>query len=138
MISTVLFTMLLAFGSNFSQKNQEACYKNLNADDFYLILNQDDVVLIDARVLKEYKKNRIPGAFNIIDKESLIKFCSNVDNEINVLIYSSDEITSKAVAQIFCEELKFKNVFKLNNGIDAWIKRGYDLDISKISKKASY
>jgi len=131
---SILFTILLAFGSNFSQKNQLGCYENINADDFYLIMNQDDVVLIDARVQKEFKKNRIPGAFNIIDKESLIKFCRNVDNETNILIYSSDEITSKAVAQILCEELKYKNVFKLNNGIDAWVTRGYDLDISKISK----
>jgi rhodanese-related sulfurtransferase len=127
--------MLLAFGSNFSQKNQTNCFKLLSADDFNLKLYQDNTVVIDVRIVKEYKRSRIPGAVSIPDKETLVSFCNNLDVNATILVYCSDGYRSETASLILCSELKYTNVYSLNRGLESWVDRGYDLDKTRFRNK---
>jgi len=134
-VFVLLFTIFLSIGSNVYQKNPQDCYESINADDFYLYMNQDSTVVLDVREYKEYKKNRISDARSIPNKKFLLEYCKNLDKQTIILVYCEMGITSKTVSKILCNELKFTNVYNLNQGLETWIMRGYDIDNSRIKKK---
>lgn len=131
----IISTIILVFGSDVYQKNNQDCYYNINADDFFLKVNQEEIFILDVREYKNFKKNRINGALSIPDKKTLIEFTSKIDNNSKLLIYCTKGEVSAQVCEILCKELGFSEVYNLDKGINNWIDKGYDLDKSKYKRE---
>jgi rhodanese-related sulfurtransferase len=134
-VFVLIITIIFSNGSNIHQKNVQECFKLLSADDFNLKLFQDNTVVIDVRILKEYKRARILGAVSIPDKETLITFCNNLDVNTTILVYCSDGYRSETASHILCSELNYKNIYSLNRGLESWVDRGYGLDKTRFRNK---
>jgi rhodanese-related sulfurtransferase len=134
-VFVLIITIILSIGSNIHQKNAQECFTLLSADDFNLKLYQDNTVVIDVRILKEYKRSRISGAVSTPDKETLITFCNNLDVNTTILVYCSDGYRSETASLILCSELNYKNIYSLNRGLESWVDRGYDLDKTRFRNK---
>lgn len=133
-VITIIFTILLSIGSDFHQKKIDDCFVLVQPDDFFLKMHQDNSIVLDVRLYKEFKKSRIDGAIAIPDKQTLVNFCQKLNKNTNLLIYCSDGYRSKTASEILCKELNFKNVYSLNQGLESWINRGYDLDETRYKK----
>lgn len=127
-VLTLIFTILLSISSVIHQKNNNHCYTLIKADDFFLKMHQENTIVIDVRVFKNYKKSRIDGAIAIPDKKTLLDFFYSLNKNTTILVYCSDGYRSGTAADILCRELNFIHVFSLNRGLDEWINRGYDVD----------
>ncbi|MGM0503838.1 MAG: rhodanese-like domain-containing protein [Bacteroidota bacterium] len=132
-----IFIMLFLFYNIFNiyaQNEQDDYYINLDADQFYLAVNTQEVFLIDVRLFKKYRKNRIEGALPAANKESLISLCEKTDPHTPVYLYCDDGDRSSTAAEILGKELGFKKVYNLKGGLRQWTNR-YPLDESKIKKE---
>jgi len=130
---SICLTIFLLKG--FTQKITETCYKNINSDDFNLLIETKEVILIDVRFHKEFRKERLNGAKLASSRESLIPILENKDKNIFVLVYCDEGDRSETASQIICNELEFKNVYNLKRGIMDWKKKDYPIDYSRITKR---
>lgn len=126
----IFFNMLTVYAQN---KN-DRCFTNLDADEFYLDIHTKDVFLIDVRLFKEFRAERIKGAMLAANKESLISLCEKLDKTTPVYVYCDENDRSVTAANILCTELGFKNVYNLRGGLNEWSKK-YPLDKSKIKRE---
>ena len=127
------FIFLLVFClSAFAQKHSETCYKNINSDDFNLLIETNEVLLIDVRLHKEFRKERIKGAYLASSRESLNALLENFDKSTYILIYCEKGDRSETASEIICKEMNLKKVFNLEEGIIQWKKKGYPVDDSQI------
>ncbi len=131
----LLFSITLFLNDCFSQDEVKNCYQNIPCDDFNLIIETKDVILIDVRLNKEFRKERLFGAYIADNRESLIDLLKNREKTLYVLIYCDESGRSQTASQIVCKELQFKNVYNLEGGIKSWKKRGYPIDNTRIKSK---
>ena len=134
-----IFIMLFLFYNIlniFAQNKPDDYYINLDADQFYLTVNTQEVFLIDVRLFKKYRKSRIEGALPAANKESLISLCEKIDSNTPIYLYCDDGDRSSTAAEILGKELGFNKVYNLKGGLRQWTKR-YPLDESKINKEES-
>ena len=118
---------------DYKQNNIEKCFKNINCDDFNLLIETTDVLIIDVRLLREFRKERIAGAVLASGREALIQILEKIDKSTNIMIYCEEGDRSSIAAEIVCKELKFKNVYNLRDGIIQWKKKEYPLDKKRIN-----
>lgn len=119
--------------SDYKQTNAEKCFKNINCDDFNLLIETTDVLVIDVRLLREFRKERITGAVLASGREALLELLEKIDKNTNIMVYCEQGDRSSVAAEIVCKELEFKNVYNLKDGIIQWKKRGYPLDKTRIN-----
>ncbi|MDK2979395.1 MAG: hypothetical protein PWP52_2109 [Bacteroidales bacterium] len=131
----IFFILFLTIFINYTQNAKNNCYTNLDADEFYIAINTKEIFLIDVRLFREYRKNRIEGALLAANKESLISLCEKLDRNMPIYLYCEDGGRSKTAAVILCNEMGFKNIYNLKGGLRKWIKK-YPLDESKINKES--
>jgi hydroxyacylglutathione hydrolase len=134
----VIFVFLLTIYFSFSastQKTAEKCYQNINCADFNLFIEEKDPLILDVRLFKEYRNERIRNSNSATSSESLKMLLSNIDPNTYILVYCSEGDRSKTACEIICKELNFTYVFNLDKGIDQWKKTGYPVDKSRISTK---
>ena len=134
----IIFTILFALGSNFSQKKSQECYHNINADDFNLIIETNEVILIDVRLFNEFRKERINGALLATNRESLKLILNDISSNQKILVYCDEGDRSETAAKIICNEMNYKKVYNLIDGIIAWKKKGYLTDKSRINTLNKY
>ncbi|MCB2197324.1 MAG: rhodanese-like domain-containing protein [Bacteroidetes bacterium] len=126
---------LIIFSSNVSaQKTENQCYSEINCNDLRLITETKDVLLIDVRLNREYRKERIENAFLASDSRALKDLLHQVDKEQIIVIYCEEGTRSKVAAQIVCNDLKFTNVFNLQGGLISWKKRGYYVETRRLKE----
>ncbi|MFP4025888.1 MAG: rhodanese-like domain-containing protein [Thiohalospira sp.] len=130
----ILFILFFNIINNYAQNSDEYCFKQLNSDEFYLDINTREVFLIDVRLFKEYRKERIEGAMLAPNKESLVSICKNLDKNTPIYIYCDESDRSETAANILCSEMGFNHVYNLQGGLKEWIKK-YPLDKTRIKKK---
>jgi len=129
------FTLLFVFYlSAFTQKYSETCYNNINSDDFNLLIETSDVLLIDVRLHKAFRKERIKDACLASSRESLNTLLEKIDKNTYILVYCVTGYRSKKASEIICKEMNFNNVYNLEGGIIQWKKRGYPIDNSQIKQ----
>ncbi len=129
------FIFLLVFClSAFAQKHSETCYKNINSDDFNLLIETKDILLIDVRLHKEFRKERIKNAYLASSRELLKALLEKIDKNTNILVYCEDGDRSETASQIICKEMNFNKVYNLKGGIIQWKKRGYAIDNTQLKK----
>ncbi|MFO7828879.1 MAG: rhodanese-like domain-containing protein [Bacteroidales bacterium] len=127
----IFFNMIIAFAQN----QENSCFVHLDSDEFYLNINTREAFLIDVRLFKEFRKNRIEGAMLASNKESLISLCAHLDKNTPIYIYCDESDRSVSAAKILCSELGFKKVYNLHGGLNEWVKK-YPLDRSRIKKES--
>lgn len=123
--------------SGFAQKSSDTCYKNINSDDFNLLIETKEVLLIDVRLHKEFRKERIKDAYLASSRESLKMFLEKTDNNIIILVYCEDGDRSETASQIICKEMNFNKVYNLEGGIIQWKRKGYPIDNTHIIKTSN-
>lgn len=129
----ILFWVVLS-GNASVQKPENLCFNEINCDDLKLILETKDVLLIDVRLHKEYRKERIENSFLASDSKALKDLLQEVDKKQIIAIYCKEGARSEVAAQIVCQELKFTNVFNLQGGIISWKKRGYYVETKRLKE----
>lgn len=132
----ILFTLFFTIPVSYAQKTENKCYKNIQADEFYIRINTQETFLIDVRMFKEYRKNRIKGALLAANKESLLSLCKKLDKNTPVYVYCEDGDRSRTAARILCREMGFKHVYNLQGGLREWEKK-FTLENTRIKKKDS-
>ena len=126
---------ILVFQLLFIQQDTPDCYKNISSDDFNLFIETQEVLLLDVRLYKEFRKERLFYAKAAPNRESLECLLHNYDKEILILVYCDESDRGKTASQIICQELGFKKVYNLKGGIINWKKKGYPIDQSRIRKQ---
>lgn len=88
----------------------------------------DTVLWVDARPDDEFVRDHVPGAFSLNEdhwSELLPQFLPNWSPEKKVIVYCSAESCNAArdVAKRLRDEAQLKDVFVLDGGWEAWVKR---------------
>lgn len=117
-----------------AQDSEDQCYEQVNCNDLKLILETKDVFLIDVRLHKEYRKERIDNSFLALNSHALKDLLQDVEKTRVIAVYCEEGSRSEVAAQIICNDLNFKNVFNLQGGLISWKKRGYFVDTERIQK----
>lgn len=95
---------------------------------FYEIMNESEhAVVLDTRICKEFKTDRIPGALYAGEKKVLRKLVSDMDKDRPLLIYCDYGDRSETVIEIL-EKEGFKKLYHLEEGLDEWRKQGFPID----------
>ena len=91
-------------------------------------------IILDVRIYEDYRESRIMGAVWAGKKEVLTEVLKSVDKEQNIYLYCYEgRARGKAVIDILLE-MGYKNIFFLKGGFNGWVKRGFEIDKTKISK----
>jgi rhodanese-related sulfurtransferase len=88
----------------------------------------DTALWVDARPDDEFTADHVPGAFSLNEdhwSELLPQFLPNWSPGKKVIVYCSAESCNAArdVAKRLRDEAQLKDVFVLNGGWEAWLKR---------------
>ena len=128
---SIIFLFAVYLSSS-AQKFPESCYRNINANDFNLLIETSDVLLIDVRLHKEFRNERIKNAYLASSRESLKALLEKFDKNTYILVYCEEGDRSETATEIICKELDFRKVYNLEGGIIHWKKKGYPIDNSQI------
>lgn len=114
------------------------CYsqsKNVvECDVFYnMITSNDDIFIMDIRMLDNYQKERITDAYWGGTKESFKSLLLEIDKKSPILLYCEMGKRSKECSK-WLKSLGYKNVYELRGGFCEWIKNGYPLDSSPVKQ----
>ena len=162
LIVVAILTVILAAGctnSNVSDNNGEANTTEKYTNNDYIVeadwlndnLNKDDVLILDTRSEKEYKKGHIPGAINIawtefanmsgkpgdkgwgivLDSEKLSQKLSEVgiDDKKTIVAYSDNKNGWGEDGRIvwMLRMANLENTKMLNGGWQYWNVKGYEV-----------
>jgi rhodanese-related sulfurtransferase len=97
--------------------------KVLDVEEFEAVLAANkDVLLVDVRTAREFKKYRIDGAINF-DYLSINfrKEIKKLDKTKTVMVYCHSGYRSKMTMPIFCK-VGFKTLYELDDGFMSWLK----------------
>ena len=132
-IFTIFITIFFLFSlSTIAQDSSKYCYKNIDSDEFNLLIETKDIILLDVRTIREFKKGRIINSQLAPEKESLTLLLKHVDKSDTILLYCKEGIRSATAAEFLCEEKYYTNVYNLEEGLIKWEKDGYSIDKSEI------
>lgn len=91
-------------------------------------------IIIDARVAKEYRRWRIPGAVSIEGMDKLELFADSMDTETPLYIYCDGESRSRTVTQYLGEQ-GFTRLYILRGGIREWKSADMPLDKKRLRRR---
>lgn len=117
------------------QQDNTKCFVNINSDDFNLLIETEEVVLIDVRTLSEYRKDRIPNTLFAPEASDLLRIIKTLDSTAVVLLYCQEGDRSIQAAELICSKSEIKRIYNLEKGLDDWINQGYPIDKSRIIRK---
>lgn len=129
----ILISLLSLSVSAYTQKSMVPCFSYLDSKDFNLYMETQEVILIDVRLNKEYRKERIAGSYLASSRESLVLLLKKYDKNMMVLVYCEDGDRSETASEILCSELGFHKVYNLKGGLNQWKKTGYSVDKKRVS-----
>ncbi len=128
---SILLFVLVGFYTQ-SQETENPCFTEINCDDLKWMIETKDVLLIDVRLHKEYRKERIDNSFLASDSHALKDLLKHSDKNQIIVVYCEEGSRSAVAAQIICNDLQFTKVFNLQGGLIAWRNRGYYLNKERI------
>lgn len=100
----------------------------ISAADAYQ-LYQDDVLVLDVRTPEEYQESHIPGSV-LIPLDQLSLRTGELPQNETILVYCrSGNRSLEAVYML--EKAGFKRVHSLDQGINNWIRKGYEVEIGE-------
>lgn len=113
-LSVVLIAALLYY---FLVIQKHSTVKSITAEEFKELM-KSDVLIIDIRVRKEFKKGFIPGAINI-PYSQVEKKVHTLHNTKPVLLYCPIGVYTKKLRHVFLEA-GFKEIYDLKGGLKKW------------------
>lgn len=134
MIMRILFLLALIFSSSLTdmgnQDERDAEYL-MPVEFDYRYKSEVYALIIDARIARQYRRSRIPGAVGIDRMAKLEVFADTMDMETPLYIYCDGESRSRTVAEYLGDE-GFFNLYILKGGIREWKTAGLPLDRQRI------
>ena len=122
----ISFCLLGIFPVLPAQEKEDAVY--LPPVEFdYSYRSEVYAVIIDARVARDYRRNRISGALGIENTDKLSAFADTMDTETPLYIYCDVESRSRTVAAILAGR-GFSRLYILKGGTREWEAAGLPLD----------
>jgi len=91
-------------------------------------------IIIDARIARQYRQSRIPGAVGIDKMAKLQVFADTMDTETPLYIYCDGESRSRTVAEYLAGQ-DFSNLYILKWGIREWKAAGLPIDKKKLRRR---
>ncbi|MFO8235139.1 MAG: rhodanese-like domain-containing protein [Bacteroidales bacterium] len=129
----ILIAFFLLWNTGNAQETDS--FESLNAEEFYVKMNQEqDAVIIDVRLDEDFKIKRIPGAVLASEPDKLQEFTDSLDRNIPLLVYCYDGERSSTACEILSQELNFNFVYNLRKGLERWEELGFPVDKDKIDK----
>ena len=134
MIMRILFLLALIFSSSLTdmgnQDERDAEYL-MPVEFDYRYKSEVYALIIDARIARQYRRSRIPGAVGIDRMAKLEVFADTMDMETPLYIYCDGESRSRTVAEYLGDE-GFFSLYILKGGIREWKTAGLPLDMQRI------
>ena len=84
-------------------------------------------ILVDVRIKKEFRKERISGARNVENMKAMTAFADTLDTETPIYIYCDTYTRSITAAEYLCNR-GFTNVYLLKDGLMEWKAAGLPVD----------
>ena len=118
-IILLLSVMMIAGCGQEKEKDREAVYMNITAQEAKVIMDsQEDYTILDVRTQEEYDQGHIPGAILIPDTEIKAKAEDVLtDKEQMILVYCRSGRRSKLAAETLVE-LGYTNIKEFGGIID--------------------
>jgi len=95
----------------------------LSSDELAKRIIEDDPMLfiVDVRTEAEYDIYSLPGAINIPLENLLLEdWAGYLDQDIQDVIFYSDDDVSSEQAWALCKQLGYKNLYVLDGGLNHW------------------
>ncbi|POF33833.1 rhodanese-like domain-containing protein [Roseibium marinum] len=111
-------------------------FQRINVQTARELASRDDVLIIDVRDVKAYKKQHIPEARNV-SINNLAAILDSAPRDMPVLIYCYRGYASQDYARAF-SDFRFQEVYSLDGGYDAWHQseiEAQDLDAQDLTLK---
>lgn len=104
---------------------REKAYISVSPEEFYRMIQEKDVFVIDVHVPEQ---KHIPGTDAWIPYNRIEEFSDVLpkDKTTKILVYCRSGHMSKMAASKLAE-MGYENIYDLDGGIDAWIKKGLPL-----------
>jgi rhodanese-related sulfurtransferase len=100
----------------------------INANELMNQLQTGNVILIDVRSAKEFKKEHLPNAVNIdFYNQKFEDEFHKLSHDKTIVLYCNHGERSD-LALTFLASVKIQNVFHLKGGIAAWKKCGLKIE----------
>ena len=108
--------------------NKEEKFKNLNCNQFEMLIQDKNVQLLDVRTPAEYSEGHLPASLNLNAMDD--SFASNIDGNLSkdfpVAVYCRSGKRSRKAADILVK--KGFVVYNLDKGINNWKEEGRDIE----------
>lgn len=103
-------------------------YKNVSAEEFDKLRQNQKNVVLDVRTPEEYAAGHIPGSTNIdFNADDFQQKIGKLDKDKTYLVHcASGGRSARACNQL--GKLDFKNLYNLEGGMGAWEKAGKPVD----------
>jgi len=99
-------------------------YMTISKDDFYSDMKlKPEIKIIDVRSKSEFLAERIEGAVNIPVSKMPCRKAKKISRETVIYLYCKSGIRSCTAESKF-NDMGFKHVFSLENGLSYWEKSG--------------
>jgi rhodanese-related sulfurtransferase len=96
----------------------------ISKDDFYSnIKSKPEIKIIDVRSKSEFFAERIKGAVNIPVSKLPCRKAKKISRETIIYLYCKTGVRS-CIAESKLNDMGFKHVFSLENGLNLWEKSG--------------
>ena len=124
-ISFLVLFFCLGITNAFSQNDT---IQILNPNHFNRVLELNpDVVIIDVRPKKEFKKGHIKGAYLAQNSEDLYRLIDSLGKSKVYLLYCKYGERSVDAGKLIYEKYKI-SVCSLEGGLDLWLESGFGLE----------
>jgi len=87
----------------------------------------EQISLVDLRPVREFQKNRLPGARSIPLAEFTQRF-NEIPKTGRIVLYCACSVYELADKFILLENQGYKNMFVMLEGYSGWVKRGYPVE----------
>jgi rhodanese-related sulfurtransferase len=135
MPGVILLTFFIMCAALGSQESQDETCKFLSPQEYYIKMHSSVVpLIIDTRIWKDYRRDRIPGARLAESVAVLESIVDSFDLEQEIFLYCSDYQRSSVACSILVAK-GYINVYNIEGGMIAWKLEGYELDTRRIRRR---
>lgn len=114
----IIVSLFLIVECSYAQHNNS--FINVNATEFqYFIDSCSNELIIDVRLVDEYKTKAIPTAINAPSKDILNNLLDTLDLDTPILVYCKEGERSVQACNIICKK-GFTFVVNLKYGLMEW------------------
>ncbi|MCD1294786.1 rhodanese-like domain-containing protein [Methanocella sp. CWC-04] len=109
--------------------------RSINTNQLRDRLNRKDKphLLIDVREVEAFDKGHIPGAISLFDPE-IMSLAKDMDKNMDIIVYATGTPTHTKMCDDAARrfmDMKFKNVWSFEEGLEGWINAGNRVDRSE-------